>query len=56
MADEGLFELSSTFASQPYPSPHSIQDYDGDGVVSTKDIIVYLVITLTVAIIAAYLK
>jgi hypothetical protein len=56
MADEGIYELSSTFATQPYPSPHAIQDYDGDGVVSTKDIIVYVVITMIVAVIAAYLK
>jgi hypothetical protein len=51
MDDDELYDLSSTF-----PTPHAIQDYDGDGVVSTKDIVVYIVISLIVAVIAAYLK
>jgi hypothetical protein len=56
MADGGLFDISSTFPTQPFPTPNAIQDYDGDGVVSTKDIVVYIVISLILAIIAAYLK
>lgn len=51
MADDDFADLSATI-----PTPHAIQDYDGDGVVSIKDIVVYIIITLLCAVIAAYLK
>jgi hypothetical protein len=51
MEEDELYDLSSTF-----PTPRAITDYDGDGVVSTKDIVIYIVITVICAVIAAYLK
>jgi hypothetical protein len=49
------FDYSATL-SDTFPTPRAIQDFDGDGVVSTKDIVIYIVFSLLLAIIAAYMK
>lgn len=41
--------------SQTPPTPFAVHDYDGDGVISTKDIILYIVVTAIGAVLA-YLK
>ena len=37
------------------PSTHQLQDYDGDGVVSAKDILIYIVLCLLM-VLAGFFK
>lgn len=52
--DDSDFDFTTALSLLPQ-SGQALQDFDGDGVVSTKDIVVYIIICLLVGI-SAYLK